>query len=94
MATPGQDWFAQNAPTSSGASPSRSAGGDWFASNPPQTTQQGQPEQHGFLSTLGDVGVGELRNAFPYDSAPGYLIFDRGASFNEEAVFTVKSFGI
>jgi hypothetical protein len=35
-----------------------------------------------------------LPNAFPYDSAPGYLIFDRGASFNEEAVFTMKSFGI
>jgi transposase InsO family protein len=38
--------------------------------------------------------IQQLRNAFPYDSAPGYLIFDRGASFNEEAVFTVKSFGI
>jgi putative transposase len=26
--------------------------------------------------------VQQLREAFPYDSAPGYLIFDRGASFN------------
>jgi hypothetical protein len=38
--------------------------------------------------------IQQLRNAFPYDSAPGYLIFDRGASFNEEAVCTMKSFGI
>ena len=28
--------------------------------------------------------IQQLRNAFPYDSASGYLIFDRGASFNEE----------
>jgi putative transposase len=38
--------------------------------------------------------VQQLREAFPYDSAPGYLIFDRGASFNEEVIDTVKSFGI
>jgi putative transposase len=35
-----------------------------------------------------------LREAFPYDSAPGYLIFDRGANFNQEVIDTVKSFGI
>jgi transposase InsO family protein len=35
-----------------------------------------------------------LREAFPYDSAPGYLIFDRGSSFNAEMIDAVKSFGI
>jgi transposase InsO family protein len=38
--------------------------------------------------------VQQLREAFPYDSAPGYLIFDRGAQFNEEVIDTVKSFSI
>jgi transposase InsO family protein len=38
--------------------------------------------------------IQQLREAFPYDSAPTYLIFDRGANFNEEVVSTVKSFGI
>ena len=38
--------------------------------------------------------VQQLREAFPYDSAPDYLIFDRGAQFNEEVIDTVKSFGI
>ena len=37
--------------------------------------------------------VQQLREAFPYDSAPKYLIFDRGANFNEEVIDTVKSFG-
>ena len=32
--------------------------------------------------------------SFPYDSAPRYLIFDRGASFNDDVVDTIKSFGI
>ena len=36
----------------------------------------------------------QLREAFPYDSAPRYLIFDRGSNFNEEVVSTIKSFGI
>jgi transposase InsO family protein len=36
----------------------------------------------------------QLREAFPYDSAPSYLIFDRGTQFNEEVIDTVKSFGI
>jgi hypothetical protein len=35
-----------------------------------------------------------LREAFPYDSAPSYLIFDRGSQFNEELIDTVKMFGI
>lgn len=38
--------------------------------------------------------VQQLREAFPYDSAPRYLIFDRGASFNDHADDTIKSFGI
>ena len=38
--------------------------------------------------------VQQLREAFPYDSSPGYLIFDRGTQFNEEVIDTVKSFGI
>ena len=36
----------------------------------------------------------QLREAFPYDSAARYLIFDRAANFNEEVVSTIKSFGI
>jgi transposase InsO family protein len=36
----------------------------------------------------------QLREAFPYDSAPKYLIFDRGANFNQEVIDTVKSFGV
>lgn len=36
----------------------------------------------------------QLRQAFPNDSAPGYLIFDRAANFSEEVVSTMKSFGI
>jgi putative transposase len=38
--------------------------------------------------------VQQLREAFPYDSVPRYLIFDRGANFNQEVTDTVKSFGI
>ena len=38
--------------------------------------------------------VQQLREAFPYDSAPHYLIFDRGEDFNGEVVDTIKSFGI
>jgi len=36
----------------------------------------------------------QLRETFPYDKVPTYLIFDRAANFNEEVVSTVKSFGI
>jgi hypothetical protein len=36
----------------------------------------------------------QLREAFPHDAAPGYLIFDRAANFNEEVINTVKTFGI
>ncbi len=38
--------------------------------------------------------IQQLREAFPYDSAPGYLIFDRGSNFNEEVIAAVKTFGI
>jgi transposase InsO family protein len=36
----------------------------------------------------------QLREAFPYDSAPEYLIFDRATNFNEEVVSTIKTLGI
>jgi hypothetical protein len=36
----------------------------------------------------------QLRQTFPYDSAPRYLIFDRDTNFNPEVTNTVKSFGI
>ncbi len=35
-----------------------------------------------------------LRNAFPYDSALKYLIFDRAKNFNEEVVDAMKNLGI
>ncbi len=38
--------------------------------------------------------IQQLREAFPYDSAPDYLIFDRGSNFNKEVIDTLKSFGI
>jgi transposase InsO family protein len=38
--------------------------------------------------------IQQLREAFPYDCAPGYLIFDRGSQFNEEVIGTMKDFGI
>lgn len=36
----------------------------------------------------------QLREAFPYDSAPRYLIFDRDATFNTEVVETAKTLGV
>jgi putative transposase len=38
--------------------------------------------------------IQQLREAFPYDSAPRYLIFDLGSNFSEEVVATITSFGI
>ena len=38
--------------------------------------------------------IQQLREAFPYDSAPGYLIFDRGSSFNAEMIDAVKNFEV
>jgi hypothetical protein len=38
--------------------------------------------------------VQQLRETFPYDLAPGFLIFDRGLNFNEEVIDTLKSLGI
>jgi hypothetical protein len=38
--------------------------------------------------------IQQLRDAFPYDSAPFYLILDRGANFSGEVLDTMKSFGI
>ena len=36
----------------------------------------------------------QLRETFPDDTVPRYLVFDRATNFNEEGVSTVKSFGI
>lgn len=36
----------------------------------------------------------QLREAFPYDTIPQYLIFDRGANFSAEVVGTIVGFGI
>ena len=36
----------------------------------------------------------QLREAFPYDAVPKYLIFDRGTQFKEDVIDTMKSFGI
>jgi hypothetical protein len=36
----------------------------------------------------------QLREAFPYDSAPRYLVFDRGTNFDDEVIDTMKTFGI
>ena len=36
----------------------------------------------------------QLRETFPYDAAPKYLIFDRASNFSTEVVSTIKSFGI
>jgi len=38
--------------------------------------------------------VQQLRAAFPFDAAPGYLIFDRDSIFSVHVVATLKSFGI
>jgi transposase InsO family protein len=38
--------------------------------------------------------IQQLRETFPFDSAPRYLIFERGSNFNEEVMETVKCFGI
>jgi transposase InsO family protein len=36
----------------------------------------------------------QLREAFPFDARPKYLIFDRGSNFNDDVIGTIKSFGI
>ncbi len=36
----------------------------------------------------------QLREAFPYDTAPKYLIHDRDAIFNSEVMETAKAIGI
>ena len=38
--------------------------------------------------------IEQLREAFPYDSAPGYPLSIRSPQFNGEVTETVKSFGI
>jgi hypothetical protein len=36
----------------------------------------------------------QLREAFPYDCAPKYLIFDRASNFDGDVIDTIKSLGI
>jgi putative transposase len=36
----------------------------------------------------------QLREAFPYDAAPRYLIFDHASNFNDEVIGTIRNFGI
>ncbi len=38
--------------------------------------------------------VQQLREAYPCDSSPKYLIFDRGANFNEGVIAMVMGLGI
>jgi hypothetical protein len=38
--------------------------------------------------------IQQLREAFRFDSAPVYLVLNRGIQFNEGVIDTVKSFGI
>jgi putative transposase len=38
--------------------------------------------------------IQQLCEAFPFDSAPKYLVFDRGSNFNNEVIDTMKTFGI
>jgi transposase InsO family protein len=37
--------------------------------------------------------VQQLREAFPFDTAPRHLVFDRDGTFSAQVVSTVKSFG-
>ena len=37
--------------------------------------------------------IQQLRNAFPYDTAPRYLVFDRDSIFSEAVVEFIKSMG-
>jgi transposase InsO family protein len=36
----------------------------------------------------------QLRETFPYDAVPRYLIFDNGSNFNSDVLETIKGFGI
>lgn len=38
--------------------------------------------------------VQQLREAFPYDTSPRYLIFDRATNFDGEVIETIKTLGI
>jgi hypothetical protein len=40
------------------------------------------------------LGCSAIARGLPFDFAPGYLIFDRGANFNCDVIETVKNFGI
>jgi transposase InsO family protein len=36
----------------------------------------------------------QLREAFPFENVPKYLIFDRASNFGDEVITTIKSFGV
>ena len=36
----------------------------------------------------------QLRESFPYDSAPSYLVFDRDSIFSQRVVSTIQAMGI
>jgi len=38
--------------------------------------------------------IRQLREAFPFDEAPRYLIFDRDSTFSRAVIATIRSFGI
>lgn len=38
--------------------------------------------------------IQQLREAFPFDSVPGYLLFDRGSNFSTQVVAAIRSLGI
>ena len=38
--------------------------------------------------------IRQLREAFPFDEAPRYLIFDRDSTFSQAVVAAIRSFGI
>jgi hypothetical protein len=38
--------------------------------------------------------IQQLRETFPFDTAPRHLIFDRDSTFSAQVVATVRSFGI
>jgi hypothetical protein len=36
----------------------------------------------------------QLRESFPYDSGPSYLVFDRDSIFSQSGVATIQAMGI
>jgi hypothetical protein len=80
--------------------------GDWFPYSPdhdfqdplrvlcfpPQTQDDSALQRH--FTPNAEWGVQQLREAFPFEHVPEYLIFDRDSIFSREVVETVKSLGM